>query len=156
MVYPDQIYELAFALRDIAPWKMMGDLQVFAFISRSTGQDVYCIFTGYLGEYIALDAYVGEEGLQDLYQMAEMGKNLSDYPADEFNPDLVYQSKLHNMLQCGFFSAAEVPREQLATVKDYAKKNGKTLTGKQDIPTFMDYYPLYQESSVKEGTGWTC
>ena len=150
MKYADKMYDLAFHLLKQAPWRYLEDSRVFAFVSPSSGETIYCDYMGKRGEYLALGAFIGEAGMQSLYTISENGGDLAPNEAD---PDFVYSLHSQNCVQCSFLDKEEVDdffEDQKESLVAYAKKNKKALSPRQGLPVFQDFHPLHQSETIKD------
>lgn len=131
-MYPDRLYELAFACRKAKLWKILTDSEIFA-LSLPDGETGYCCVTGLAGEHLSLALYTGDEGLDNL-------RILFDLHESEINPLRAQEMMLsQNCLQCSFESRDELSPEELSGVRAYARAHGITLRGANAFPQFVRY-----------------
>lgn len=74
-----QLYEVAIAFRQDAPWEWMTEGQLFGVCNPETKQIGYASIMGVGGEHLALALYLGAEGLDGFWRMKQ-GEE-SDNPA---------------------------------------------------------------------------
>lgn len=133
-MYPDRLYELAFAFRKRKLWKTLYDSELFA-VALPNGETGYCSVMGRMGEHLALALYIESRGL-DSY------RRLQD--ADSSGPiPLKAREGLFSQvcLQCAFESKDGLYPQELLAVRGYAAAHGITLRGANAFPQFVAYRP---------------
>jgi len=134
MMYPDQLYQLAFEFRKEKLWKSLPDASLFA-VSLPGREIGYCNIMGFLGEHLALGLYVGEKGFDTYRRLLERGEvSLSPFQAQEllFGQDC---------LQCAFENKDELSPKELSAVRAYAGAHQISFRGGHAFPQFMRYRP---------------
>ncbi len=135
-MYPDRLYELAFAFRKQKLWKTLHDGELFA-ITLPNGETGYCSVMGWMGEHLALALYVGRLGLDSYRRMQEAGSGgLIPLKVQE---ELLSQA----CLQCAFESKDGMYPQELHAVRGYAAAHGIALRGANAFPQFVAYRPGY-------------
>lgn len=143
MEYPARLYRKAFNIYDVAPWKGVSDDRVIAFRSTVNNENVYVNFMGRLGEHLAVGAYIGDRGIQSLYDMMA---GIDDYgPSNES-----YILAGQECVQLSFESEDDAFEDQLDCAYKYAETFDESLTGYKDIPSFVDFRPGYQPFTLKD------
>lgn len=133
-MYPDQLYELAFAFRKTKLWKSLYDSELFA-VSLPGGEIGYCSVMGFLGEHLALALYVGNRGLDSYRLLQGLGER-------EMNPLKAQESMLsQDCLQCSFESRDELSPQEQSSVRAYTAQHGLSLRGANAFPQFTGYLP---------------
>lgn len=69
-LYPEELYELAFAFRDTKLWNRLYEDELFA-IPLPNGETGYCSVMGRAGEHFALAVYPGKQGLRSFQRIQE-------------------------------------------------------------------------------------
>lgn len=124
-----ELYRVAVAFRDLAPWRWMWDADMFGVRNPETGEIAYCSIMGRLGEHFALAACEGSEGLAGLWRMREGD---FDTPVDM----LMYQK----CLMASFEDRNQLQKPDL----DQIKALGLKFRGRNAWPQFRSYLPGYQ------------
>ncbi|MBR1477766.1 MAG: hypothetical protein IJ608_07380 [Lachnospiraceae bacterium] len=94
------------------------------------------------GEYNALGLYIGEEGFGSYRVIANAG-----YTGSEFKDhELLLKQRC---LQLALEGKEDLLPDEVTEVRDYAKKNGIKLSGKNAYPQFIKYEPDYHPWKVK-------
>ncbi|MBQ8092031.1 MAG: hypothetical protein IJ242_00420 [Clostridia bacterium] len=146
MKYTDSMYRKAFDIRDIAPWKGIGDDQLISFYSEAMDEMIYVNFMGRLGQHLALGVYIGDEGIQSLYDIRY--HEMRD-PAT-LDADILFAMCGQNCVQISFESRNDAFEDQLPDLMEYAQKYNETIKGYKDIPSFIDFYPQWEPSTLKD------
>lgn len=129
----DRLIELALAFRRAKLWNLLFDTELFAF-SAPDGTLCYCCVMGQLGQHMALAVYPGREGLSTYHSILTSDEDLS--PAQRW--ELMCAQRC---IQCSFESKDVLPDGQLGQVRDYARRSGLSLRGKNAFPFFQSYRP---------------
>lgn len=151
MRYSDKMYSLAFEFLERRPFYYMLDDMMFAFRSRKTGQEVYCCILGNLGDYYALSAYIGNEGLQSYYMVAE--GDISE--TGICDPDTEYAIHSQNCVQCVYWDSENpdtqdgVLDEQIEGVLAYVERT-QTNYFEYFTPFFLDILPFACQSTLTD------
>lgn len=135
-MYPDRLYDLAFAFRREKLWKRLYDSELFA-VTLSNGEIGYCCVMGRLGEHLALAVYIGERGLDSYRCLQEM----SYVPMNALQAQEFMLSQY--CLQCSLEIKDELSPQELAGVRGYGKARGITFRGANAFPKFMKYLPAH-------------
>lgn len=142
-MYPDKLYQLAFAFRKIKLWKSLYESELFA-VALPNGEIGYCCVMGSGGEHLALALYLGDKGLNSFRLLQEMG-------GVEVHPLKAYEAMLsQNCLQCSFESKDMLSPEELSAVRAYASEHQLTLRGANAFPQFMVYHPASHPWSISD------
>lgn len=141
-MYPDELYQLAFAFRKTSLWRSLGDGELFA-VELPDGEIGYCCVRGFGGQEYALSLYVGEEGLDSFWacQDLAMGSNLLK----------AYEAALSRAcLQCSFGNKERLNPEELLSVRAYASEHEISFRGPNAFPEFTNYYPARSAALVSQ------
>lgn len=130
----DRLFELALEYRKTRLWKRMEEDQLIA-VRLSEGRIGYVSIMGAIGEHFALALYTGEEGLRCYHILREYG----DFSDIEYSP--AFQN--HASIQVSFETKDDLPEEDLAAARDYARRNGVRFAGKNAYPMFFKAEPGY-------------
>lgn len=142
-MYPDKLYDLAFAFRKTKLWKRLYDSEIFA-VSLSNGEIGYCCVMGLLGEHFALSVYIGEQGLDSYRCLQEMSRvPMNALQAQEFMFS-------QYCLQCSLEAKDMLSPQELAAARSYGKAHGITFRGANAFPQFMKYQPARYPWSIQE------
>ena len=131
----DRLYELAFKYKNSKLWKKLSDSDVFA-VKLSDGETGYCCVMGMGGDYTALALYLGAEGWNSYRIMAETEQEPEFLEMHE-----IFQSQ--DCLHCSFEGREELLPEDADAVRDYARRNGIALRGRNAYPNFTRFRPGY-------------
>ena len=66
----DKLYKLAFEFKKLKLWKVLNETQIFG-VKTDSGEILYCVILGELGEHFALLVYPGVEGLDSYRKLFE-------------------------------------------------------------------------------------
>ncbi len=121
-----RLYAAAAAFKQEAPWEWMEEDELFGVRDPETGEIGYMSIMGILGEHLALDIFLGAEGLDGFWYM-HLGKT-------QDNPAFLLEVP---QLQVSFED-----RETLhARDREVIKALGLKFRGQQAWPMFRDYTP---------------
>ena len=124
-MYPDQLYQLAFAFRKTKLWKALYESELFA-VALPDGEIGYCSVMGFGGEHLALALYVGNKGLDSFRLLQKAG---------EMHPLKAYESMLsQDCLQCSFEGKDTLSPQELSAVRDYTSRNRISIRGANAFP----------------------
>ena len=142
VVTRDKLYDAAFRYKKVKIWKKLWDSEVFA-VKLKSGETGYVCIMGRNGEYNALALYIGQEGFESYWRMADMER----YSGSELkNHELLLQQKC---LQVALENKEDLRPDEVDEVRAYAKKNGIRLSGKNAFPQFIKFEPGYHPWKVK-------
>ncbi len=122
-----ELFEAASAFHNLAPWQWMTDEMVFGVRDPATGTTGYCCVLGALGSLLALNVYLGGEGLESYNAIyhAEVTGNRTDAPY------------LQRLLMASFENRKDLDKRDLEVIRAL----GLTFKGTQTWPQFRDYWP---------------
>jgi hypothetical protein len=123
-----RLYDLMPRVKELAPWEWMEELDIFGVQDPESGEFGFVSIMGQLGEHFAVAVYLGEEGLSKLWDLHDLG------------PDMTPQ----DVLETPQLQASWEDREQL-TDRDRAvmKELGLKFRGRNAWPQFRSYRPGY-------------
>lgn len=138
-LYPEELYELAFAFRSAKPWDRLYEDELFA-ISLPNGETGYCSVMGKAGEHFALAVYPGERGLRSFQRMQEAESAIEWF---ELPNPLKMQEHMFSQLciQCSLENKDMLLPEELSAIRDYAARNDIKFRGSNSFPQFIKYRP---------------
>ncbi|MGH3086646.1 MAG: DUF7309 domain-containing protein, partial [Rubrobacteraceae bacterium] len=122
------LYEAAVRVKELAPWEWMTETDVFGVQSPETGELGLVSVMGMLGEYYAVDVYVGSEGIHGFLDLQEMGP-FADPEA------LIQIPQLH----ASFENREELDRRDREVIKELGLK----FRGRNAWPMFRSYRPFF-------------
>lgn len=138
-LYPEELYELAFAFRDARPWNTLCEDELFA-IPLPNGETGYCSVMGMIEEHFALAVYPGEQGLQSFQHLQKIDDILVWFePLSPLEMQEVMLSQL--CIQCSLENKDMLQPEELSSVRDYAARHGIKFRGSNSFPQFVKYSP---------------
>lgn len=133
-VYPEELYQLAFAFRKTKLWKSLYESELFA-VELPDNEIGYCCAKDFAGKSPALALYVGNRGLDSF-------RALHDLSSTETSPLRIYEAVLtRDCLQCSFESKEALSAETLHSVRAYASEHGLSFRGADAFPQFMRHRP---------------
>jgi len=124
------LYEIALRYRDLKPWDLLADEELFGVQDPITRQIGYCCVIGTLGEILGLCIYRGSEGLA-FYESLRSGERI---PEEEY--DVV---GMQNALLADFTDRRDLEKEDLSIIKALNLK----IRGRKQYPLFRSYLPGY-------------
>ena len=89
-MYPDKLYQLAFAFRKTNLWKSLYESELFA-VALPDGEIGYCCVMGSGGEHLALALYVGNKGL-DTFRIMQGAGEVEAHPLKAYETMLSQDS----------------------------------------------------------------
>ena len=141
-----RLFELAFAFRKTRLWKRLYDTELFAF-RREDGTLCFCCVMGQNGHQICLSVFQGQAGLDSYRAILDAGEVLEEMSPAQCHR-LLYS---RNCLQCSFENRDDMDPEQAEQVRDYARRTGMSLAGKNAFPCFTAWRPHRLPCSVEDG-----
>jgi hypothetical protein len=121
------LYEATVDIKKAKCWEWMYDDDLFGVLDPETGEIAYCCIMGSLGKYYGLGAYLGAEGLGNVWDM------LSN-PDDEDSPEGLFKQKC---LMVSFLNRDDLTNEDRAIIKNLGLK----FRGKNQWPEFRSFEP---------------
>ena len=145
-LYPEELYELAFAFRSAKPWDRLYEDELFA-IPLPNGETGYCSVMGRAGEHLALAVYPGEQGLRSFQRMQEAENAIDRF--EQPNP-LKMQEHMFSQLciQCSLENKDMLLPEELSSVRAYAARRDIKFRGSNSFPQFIKYRPAAYPTRV--------
>lgn len=138
-LYPEELYELAFAFRSARPWDRLFEDELFA-IPLPNGETGYCSIMGRAGEHFALAVYPGEQGLRSFLRMQEAESAIRRFELP--NPLKMQEQMLSQLcIQCSLENKDMLLPEELSSVRDYAARHDIKFRGSNSFPQFTAYRP---------------
>ena len=138
----EKLFEMAFLYKKTKLWKSLLDTEIFA-VRLPDGETGYCSIMGNTGEHCALGLYVGDRGFHS-FRIAMNGLGtLSELNEHEF---LLSQ----DCIQCAFAPKDELSEGEAAAVRQYARRHGISLRGRNAFPYFLKYRPNYLPWFLKD------
>ncbi len=120
------LYEAAVDFKQSCFWEWMYNKDLFGVMDPETGEVAYLCIMGWLGEYFALGAYLGSEGL-------DVALDMLSEPALT-SPDWLMRLK---MLKASFEDRENLADQDRAVIKEL----GLRFRGKNQWPLFRSYEP---------------
>lgn len=129
------LYEAAIAFKKLKCWEWMYDSDLFGVQNPETGEIGYCCVLGHMGEVLALNVYLGTEGLNSYkwvqQQGALMQRNLSADPLALLS--------VQKCLMASYENRSELSKKDLEIIRALGLK----FRGKKEWPMFRSYQPDY-------------
>jgi len=122
-----ELYIAAIQFKSVAPWRWMWDSNVICVQNPAGDEDGYCVVLGRNGEFFGLDVCLGEEGLEDYFQMQSR----------IISPDDMDAVHTKNCLLASFEDRKYLEKEDLKAIKEV----GLTFRGRDAWPKFRRYEP---------------
>lgn len=145
-LYPEELYELAFAFRNAKPWDRLYEDELFA-LPLPSGETGYCSVMGKAREHFALVVYPGEQGLRSFQYMQEAESAIERF--DLPNPLKIQEHMLSQLcIQCSLENKDMLLPEELSSVRDYATRHDIKFRGSNSFPQFMAYRPATYPTRV--------
>jgi hypothetical protein len=129
-ISPEQWRELlkaATAFRQLAPWQWMTDDMLFGVQDPATGTIGYCCILGALGQVLALNVYLGREGLESYREIYRQKQQNAPREA----------MFVQRVLMASYEDREDLEKRDL----DPLRALGLTFRGRQEWPQFRDYSP---------------
>lgn len=145
-LYPEELYELAFAFRSAKPWDRLYEDELFA-IPLPNGETGYCSVMGRAKEHFALVVYPGEQGLRSFQRIQEAESAIERF---ELPNPLKMQEHMFSQLcvQCSLEKKDMLLPEELSSVRDYAARHDIKFRGSNSFPQFVAYRPATYPTQV--------
>ena len=121
-----KLYDLMIRIYELKPWELMAEIDVFGVEDPETGVVGYVSIMGQLGEHYSIAVYLGQEGLDGLWNLHEN--------ATDFKPEMFLEI-LH--LQASFEDEDMLSPEDEKIIKNL----GISFKGKQSCPMFRSFKP---------------
>lgn len=120
-----RLYQTALIIKQLEPWNWMSENDIFGVKNPKTGEIAYCCVTGQLGEYFALNVYLGTEGLQGYKKIASGQTN---------DKEMLFIMRL---LSVSFEDRQYLQKEDTKIMDDIGLK----FHGDKVCPLFRSYQP---------------
>lgn len=140
----EKLFELAFAYKKTKLWKSVWDTEIFA-VKLPDGEIGYCSVMGAVGKHCALGLYVGNTGFNSFRIVMSGPGMISKLNYHEF---LLSQ----DCLQCAFENKDELSEEEANEARQYARRHGISLRGRNAFPHFVRYRPNYLPWFLRDQT----
>lgn len=125
------LYAAAQKIKEIEPWDMMYEDELFAVQNPETGEIGYVSVMGAAGEHFSVAAYLGTQGIHGFFSIQEMAME------DEFSPEVALSVP---QLQASFEDRATLEDQDRAVIKQLGLK----FRGANEWPMFRSYRPGFQ------------
>lgn len=144
-LYPDELYELAFAFRSAKPWASLYEDELFA-IPLPNGETGYCSVMGSAGQHLALAVYPGELGLQSFQLMQKAESSIDQLLLNQLKMQEDMLSQL--CIQCSLENKDMLLPQELSSARDYAARHNIKFRGNHSFPQFVKYLPASTPTPV--------
>jgi len=121
-----KLYGLMSDLFSMQPWEFLFEDDLFAVADPNGGETAYVSIMGELGEHHAVGAYLGANGIYNLWRMWEGD--------DSIKPEMLMETP---QLQASFEDRQMLQPEDLKVIRQL----GLTYRGKQSWPMFRSFRP---------------
>ncbi|MDD6208126.1 MAG: hypothetical protein PUB10_06365 [Clostridiales bacterium] len=137
----DHLFERAFSYKKSKLWNMIRESQLFA-VKLTDGTIGYICVEGGQESY-ALNLFTTRKGL-DVYRKMLLNESiLLDY-------DMYDLIRGQECLKCSWMNKEELEEKEVKEARDYARRHGKKLAGKNAYPSFSKYRSYYIPWFLKE------
>ena len=138
------LYQAAIEFKKNNPWQWITEQHLFAIQDPETKMTGFCCVTGQKGEHLALNVYLGIEGLKGYFEMLNLDDGMMWHPS--YFKTLWGQTCL----------VASFENEEQLSAHDHQqiKQIGLTFKGKQQWPQFRDYQAGFLSIELEDG--WKC
>lgn len=123
-----KLYELMQQVKELAPWEIMHEDDIFGVQIPETGELGFVSVMGSLGEHLSVAIYQGQKSLNSFWDMQEMGEKLT--------PEFILQIP---QLQASLVDLEDITDQDRKTIKTLGLK----FRGKKDWPQFRGYRPSF-------------
>ncbi len=133
------LFRAAEMYRDLKPWEWLYDSDLFGVQDPVTGKIGYCCALGNLGEHMALNVYMGAEGLTSYYEMLEFGED-----------DPMMAGLRQNCLSVSFEDRDVLSDQDRKLIKDLGLKYrgaGQWVMAREYAPGWLPWY-ISEEQAV--------
>ncbi len=140
----DELYDLAYQYKKTKLWQKLWEDEIFAF-QLTSGETAYISIDGKSGGCCSFSVYVGPEGYTDLFMLLNLDQ-------EDFEDDFAFMEHVfsQNNLQMAFENKEKLSEDKQQEVRDYCKRKGIRLSGKNSYASFLKYEPHYLSSTVLE------
>ena len=120
------LYQSAVAVKELAPWEWMGEIDLFGIENPETGELGFVSVMGMLGEHYCVALYLGAEGLRGFREVSMAGG--AGVPEDIFDA---------RQLQASFEDREFVEKDDRRVMRAL----GLRFRGRGEWPVFRSYSP---------------
>ncbi|NUM48604.1 MAG: hypothetical protein HUU38_28180 [Anaerolineales bacterium] len=124
------LYGVAQKIKEIEPWEMMYEDELFAVQNPETGEIGYVSIMGAGGEHFSVSVYLGTMGIHGFFRIQEMAMD------GDFSPEVAFSVP---QLQASFEDRAMLEDQDRAVIKQLGLK----FRGANAWPMFRSYRPGY-------------
>lgn len=124
------LYAAAQKIKEIEPWEMMYEDELFAVQNPETGEIGYVSIMGAGGEHFSVSAYLGTQGIHGFFSIQDMAMD------GDFSPEIALSVP---QLQASFEDRAILEDQDRAVIKQLGLK----FRGANNWPMFRSYRPGY-------------
>lgn len=124
------LYAAAKKIKEIEPWDMMYEDELFAVQNPETGEIGYVSIMGTGGEHFSVCAYLGPQGIHGFFNIQRMAME------GDFSPEIAFSVP---QLQASFEDRAMLEDQDRAVIKQLGLK----FRGANNWPMFRSYRPGY-------------
>ena len=125
-----ELYEVTMKIKEMEPWNHLWDMDIITIMLPGREEPCYFSIMGRGGECFGISTYVGFDGLNDFYEIADSEK--TGIPVE-------YVMFEQSNLSCSFSDREEVPSAQKKIIKDLGLK----FRGKKQWIYFESYKKGY-------------
>lgn len=138
------LYQAAIEFRNMSPWQWVTEHHLFAIQDPETKVTGFCCITGSRGEHLALNVYLGIEGLKGYFEMLNLNDEMMWHPS--------YFKTLwgQTCLVASFENEEQLSQREQQQIKALSLK----FKGRHQCPQFKDYEAGFLPIELEDN--WKC
>lgn len=139
-----ELYQAAIDFKQLAPWQWVSEHHIFAVQDPETKVTGFCCITGSKGHHLALNVYLGIEGLKGYFEMLNLNEEMMWHPS--------YFKTLwgQTCLVASFENEDQLSQKDQQQIKELGLK----FRGTNSYPQFRDYESGFLPIELEDS--WKC